>query len=380
MQKKLGRNDICWCGSGKKYKKCHLDRENQETVKPWQASEEFRDAFAAPKCCSPNSFKNKCSGMIVKAHTVPKSSSLKAIARNGHVLGLKLSLENVRKHEGKLKPELIGINKASTFSGFCKIHDNSIFAPIEKQEFSASPEHCFLLAYRALSKECYAKSAMANLSELRKSLDKGKAMGPQMYIQTTAFLMDIGIMAAVRDNEYHKNIFDSCLENNDYSLVRALIFELDAPPPIMMSGAVSPDFNFHGDNIQDLMELDKIQDIMSLTSFFDGCKGRIIFSWLENSHQSCKALLESLLNKPEHELTKYIVQYMFSTFENIFIDPAWWDDLQKVTKDKIIDMMANNVSLDSDPTGMDISSAYLDITFPKITSIQPINWSPSKTP
>ncbi|HEV2853552.1 MAG TPA: SEC-C metal-binding domain-containing protein [Thermoanaerobaculia bacterium] len=20
----LGRNDICWCGSGKKYKKCHL--------------------------------------------------------------------------------------------------------------------------------------------------------------------------------------------------------------------------------------------------------------------------------------------------------------------------------------------------------------------
>ena len=22
---KLGRNDPCWCGSGKKYKKCHMD-------------------------------------------------------------------------------------------------------------------------------------------------------------------------------------------------------------------------------------------------------------------------------------------------------------------------------------------------------------------
>lgn len=21
----LGRNEICWCGSGKKYKRCHLD-------------------------------------------------------------------------------------------------------------------------------------------------------------------------------------------------------------------------------------------------------------------------------------------------------------------------------------------------------------------
>ncbi|MBI1919187.1 SEC-C domain-containing protein, partial [Candidatus Microgenomates bacterium] len=24
-KKKLGRNDPCWCGSGKKYKKCHLN-------------------------------------------------------------------------------------------------------------------------------------------------------------------------------------------------------------------------------------------------------------------------------------------------------------------------------------------------------------------
>ena len=23
----LGRNDACWCGSGKKYKRCHLDRD-----------------------------------------------------------------------------------------------------------------------------------------------------------------------------------------------------------------------------------------------------------------------------------------------------------------------------------------------------------------
>ena len=23
----LGRNDPCWCGSGKKYKKCHLDSD-----------------------------------------------------------------------------------------------------------------------------------------------------------------------------------------------------------------------------------------------------------------------------------------------------------------------------------------------------------------
>ncbi len=23
----LGRNELCWCGSGKKYKRCHLDSD-----------------------------------------------------------------------------------------------------------------------------------------------------------------------------------------------------------------------------------------------------------------------------------------------------------------------------------------------------------------
>ncbi|WP_171842287.1 SEC-C metal-binding domain-containing protein, partial [Vibrio parahaemolyticus] len=27
---KVGRNEPCWCGSGKKYKKCHLSRHQEE--------------------------------------------------------------------------------------------------------------------------------------------------------------------------------------------------------------------------------------------------------------------------------------------------------------------------------------------------------------
>jgi hypothetical protein len=26
----LGRNENCWCGSGKKYKRCHLDRDDHK--------------------------------------------------------------------------------------------------------------------------------------------------------------------------------------------------------------------------------------------------------------------------------------------------------------------------------------------------------------
>ena len=30
---KLGRNDICWCGSGKKYKHCHLESDERKRSK-----------------------------------------------------------------------------------------------------------------------------------------------------------------------------------------------------------------------------------------------------------------------------------------------------------------------------------------------------------
>jgi len=29
----LGRNDICWCGSGKKYKRCHLEADEEKRRK-----------------------------------------------------------------------------------------------------------------------------------------------------------------------------------------------------------------------------------------------------------------------------------------------------------------------------------------------------------
>ncbi|NOZ25813.1 MAG: hypothetical protein GXO94_06975 [Nitrospirae bacterium] len=30
---KLGRNEPCWCGSGKKYKKCHLEEDDRKRSK-----------------------------------------------------------------------------------------------------------------------------------------------------------------------------------------------------------------------------------------------------------------------------------------------------------------------------------------------------------
>ncbi len=33
VEKDLGRNEPCWCGSGKKYKKCHLFEDEKKAQK-----------------------------------------------------------------------------------------------------------------------------------------------------------------------------------------------------------------------------------------------------------------------------------------------------------------------------------------------------------
>ncbi|MEL6243477.1 MAG: SEC-C metal-binding domain-containing protein, partial [Pseudomonadota bacterium] len=46
------RNAPCWCGSGKKFKKCHLGRDAQPKGNPWDAVDENRKAFSQKKCCA----------------------------------------------------------------------------------------------------------------------------------------------------------------------------------------------------------------------------------------------------------------------------------------------------------------------------------------
>ena len=45
MLKKIGRNDPCWCGSGKKYKDCHLaldEKINSYKLKENSAEENYQ--------------------------------------------------------------------------------------------------------------------------------------------------------------------------------------------------------------------------------------------------------------------------------------------------------------------------------------------------
>lgn len=342
---KLGRNDKCWCGSGKKFKKCHLGRESAQPHKPWDLSAAHRKHFSKKLCSAPDSFHSQCSGSIIAAHTVPRSGSLNQIADDGHVMSFMPSLDGLIKHNGVLKPERVGVRRASTFSGFCSTHDDGLFAPIEKDAFVGSQEQCFLLAYRAYAREIYTKRAASEQAKLYKDLDRGRSPDRQIEIQAFAHLHGAGIDAALRDIKIHKARFDRCLTSGDYSSVRSYIIELEGAPPVMCSGTYAPNVDFWGRQLQDMADLALVPELMSVTSFFGGEKGQIVFSWMAEDDRCCTALIKSLEQINDDDLSSTLVAYFFDHFENVFASPSWWDGLGQSNQDALIQRMIGEIGV-----------------------------------
>lgn len=340
MRKKLGRNDPCWCGSGLKYKRCHMDREKQEPVSVWQVAKEHRKAFSTKDCLAPAPMKSNCSGTVVKAHTVPKSGSLQQIARNDHLYSFIPSLENMIKYNGRLQPELIGINRASTFTGFCSIHDSKIFSKIESQPFEGSQEQCFLLAYRALAREIYTKKALASSLNIRRQADRGKTLEQQLAIQHMNSLINIGAFAGLSDSEHHKEMYDKVLLSGDFSNVHAYIIGLDSPPPIMCSAGLFPEQDFRGSQLQNIGDLEITPHLIAFTSFYSGDHGLIVFTWLLGSGPACRPFIDSLKATPPNRMTDALIRFFFEFSENLHIKPDWWENLADDKKDTLIDRLA----------------------------------------
>lgn len=341
---KIGRNDPCWCGSGIKYKRCHFGRDVQQPNARWEAAKTIRQAFSRSICLAHGTTTHLCSKKIARAHTVPKASSLQAISRSGHVYGFIPSFENLERNNGFMEPELVGINRASTFTGFCTFHDDQIFAPIEKADFVGSAEQCFLLAYRALSREYYTKTSSASLAELRRQTDKGKTTRSQLLIQNLVGDFNFGIELGVTSVGQWKNTYDNILNARDYESVRACIIALSAPPPVMCSGGFFPIEDFNGKELQNITSPSLLPALITVSAFASGGAGFVVFSWLDKSHHVCSPFLSSLFELHGNKLSSAIVRMLFHHIENIFMLPDWWEHLQVYQKKALIRRMSESAN------------------------------------
>ena len=338
---KLGRNDPCWCGSGIKYKKCHFNREAQEPVKKSDIYKQLNRFYDNKTCSAPDSLKHECTKTIIKAHSVSKSSSLKEIAKDGHVL---TTFKGYKQSSGglTLEPRKVGINQASTFTGFCSFHDNSLFSPIEDEDFTLTESNCFLVAYRAIAREVFVKISVSSTLDMIKSLDNGKSLPDQIQIQAGHDHLNTNNDLTTGDLQYIKKILDTCLEKQDFRSTNHLVFTLDAVPNVMASAVVGLTFDFQGNKIQNMSkDPNVIPDYLTINVFSSNGNGYIVLSWLELQKKSCIHFYKSLMKtkSPSDSLALFI----FAMIENIYLSEEWWLNLKAGEKKVLTNVISQGV-------------------------------------
>jgi hypothetical protein len=177
---------------------------------------------------------------------------LTKIARDGHVYAVTLNWSDLTRANGRLSPALVGLNRASTFTGFCSIHDSKGFAPVENQRFEPTPEQLGLLAYRALCRELYAKRAQLRAIDTLRQGDRGVPIQQQVAFQRLISSYAQGVQIGLGTLEHYKNRFDVMLGSATWGGLRAYVVDLESAPDVLLSGFIYPEADFSGNWVQQL--------------------------------------------------------------------------------------------------------------------------------
>lgn len=271
------------------------------------------------------------------------SSNLKSIAEDGHVLRFYYPPKAPVEARGRVTAQLIGVKKASTFTGFCKLHDSQTFASIDQPIALLTQEHCFLLAYRALCQVFFTKAASFAASPTLRQLDRGTPRHVQQAHQESCSDREFSLMVGLDDLHRDKAEFDRQLLSRNFEAISYYALELDHAPQIMCSVGFTPEVDFKGNQLQSIESPEIHADMCTCSIISTKRGGAIVFAWLRETNGASVRLIESLDGLKPHLIPSAIVRLVFECGENVFFSKSWWNDLDPKTQ-MMLEDRANSVT------------------------------------
>ncbi len=324
--RKRGRNEECWCRSGKKYKHCHWGRENKAKIPIGQALQINHHLFSQKRCMHPN--ESECSGPRIKAHTIQRKGGLKHIvdAKN-HVLMMP------KNAPGSFEPEPIGWKDASTFYGFCSFHDSETFKKIETQDFTATSEQCFLFYYRALCYELYQKEALIEIFKNQKeTLDNGFPLDRQIEIQLSLSSAICSFSRTVSELQAEKKEADQALEQKQYLNHSHVIIYFSGKLDLFTTSHFHLAYDLGGTKIYDINDEAVFGEGASFSiAPIDEKTGALIVSW-NKQYLHILTFIKRFLKIDKKLQLNLLHQLLFAQSENICFSQEWWDTLDETQK------------------------------------------------
>lgn len=272
---------------------------------------------------------------IIRAHSIQRNQSLSDIADNGHVYKISSNIGSLKRNKGRLTYEKYGINKVSTFLGFCKKHDNELFEPIDNSLLIPTDQQVLLYSYRSLCRELFVSENALELmnGQLAEGIE-------QLAINNLFSGYVSGKSFGLNNLKRHKEYYDKSLVSKSYSDIKYIVFISKQKPIIAFSGIFYPDFDFLGRQLQNLGDQTRDLQLITFCSAPKENGWAYLFAWHETSSKVCVEFMRSIatmIHKDADSLNDHLFRLAMTNCENLAISPEWWDKLDGDKKEKITD-------------------------------------------
>jgi hypothetical protein len=286
-----------------------------------------RQEFKRKYCLHPAA-PNNCSARIVSAHTVQRAMLAKHIADNGHVVRFKV--QPTAEPMGMIvEPERVGLNKASTFFGFCEKHDSELFRPLETKEFNFSSHQIALLGYRAICRELYLKEAAIAAGDAARDYVAMNPDIPQFPEKEIGWrIMRLAHLNARKNLERGRKAFGEMLASEENTSLRYFGAQFEDRPVYFASAAFLPEWDFNGRVLQDLSQLEDFYPIC-FSAWATKENSAAVFCWHKSADGVCMPFVDSLRESQTHRLANRILGMAFEYSENIVFRSDWWEKIPR---------------------------------------------------
>lgn len=281
---------------------------------------------------------SECSGKIINAHSIQNNGCLSLLVeRVNSNDGLYIFSKYFFEENGSLQLELVGRNVASTFSGFCSFHDQTLFKSIDNNDFDYSSQQMFLYSYRAFAQTYHKKKEEFKGqhcdSVLRQKTEK------DFWEDTT-----LGCNTAIRDIEKHRHTMNELFENHYYNQLDYFVYHKKGLYPIASSGCVNLAFSPGGKENCSFFNLEQECFPLMITVLPEVANTYVIIACFKNDAFH-KALINELkfLFWDQVWIEKVISSILVFDMENTCLSPYIWRKMDVLEQQQLCDEICQSI-------------------------------------
>ena len=288
---------------------------------------------------------SECSSKVINAHSIQNNKCLSLLTeRVDNNEGLYSFSKYSFLEDGRLQLELTGRKAASTFSGFCTFHDQTLFKDIDNNDFDYSSKQMFLYSYRAFA-QAYHKKMEELKGQHGDSILKQKAE-QDIWEDTT-----LGCEVSYRDLRKHYYSINKMLREQDYNQLDFYVYKKKGLYPIAASGCLIPAFSPQGEPNNSFFDLTKDCYPLIMTVLPGSSNTYVIFAYYRNDTFS-----QGLINELRFRfwdnlwIEKVISSFLVFDMENTCISPYIWESMNYIEQEQLYYELLQSIIPSINPT------------------------------